>query len=87
LTLFEEDTVDISCPKCGHKNSLLVHEFEEHTEVHFVCEGCHAGVKVEAEEFHRRLEEVQKELEELEHDAAASTKQKPKRGRKDDFQI
>ena len=27
--MFEDDTVDIACPKCGHKNSLLVREFEE----------------------------------------------------------
>ncbi len=85
--MFEEETVDILCPKCGHKNSILVHDIEESAEVHFVCVGCKVGVKVEAEEFRHRLDEVQKELSELQHEARARTSQKRKRGRKDDFQI
>ena len=80
--MFEDETVDVACPKCGHFNSILVHEFEEHTETHFVCVGCKVGVRIEANEFRQRLSQVREELEELERDA-----KKSKRPKKGDFQI
>ena len=85
--MFEDESValDIACPKCGHKNSILAHEFEESAETHFVCVGCKVGVKIEANEFRERLDGVRKELEELERAARDSTK--GKRPRKGDFQI
>ena len=46
--MFEDETVDVKCPKCGHLNSILIHEIEEHAETHFVCVGCKAGVRLEA---------------------------------------
>lgn len=85
--MFEDDTVDVACPKCGHRNSILVREFEEHAETHFVCASCKAGVKIEANEFRERLEQVRKELTSLERAAARETKKKSKRPRKGDFQI
>ncbi len=85
--MFEDETVDIPCPKCGHKNSILVREFEETAETHFVCVGCQVGVRIEANEFRERLERVRKELEDLERAAARATKTKSKRPRKGDFQI
>lgn len=85
--MFEDETIDVECPSCGHKNSILVREFEESAETHFVCVGCKAGVKIEANEFRHRLEQVREELEELERQAALETKPKTKRPRKGDFQI
>jgi len=85
--MFEDETIDIACPKCGHMNSILVHEFEENAKTHFVCEGCKAGVRIEAQHFHDRLAEVRRELAELERHAAGGAKPKPARPRKDDFQI
>ncbi len=85
--MFEDQTVDVACPKCGHKNSILVGEFEKSAETHFICEGCRSGVKVEASEFRRRLEQVREELEDLEREAARETKKKAKRPPKGDFQI
>jgi transposase-like protein len=86
--MFEDETIDIACPQCGHKNPVLVREFEGSAEVHFACEGCKAGLRIEADEFRRRLEQVQKEAEELEREAAREAKRaKSKRPRKDDFQI
>jgi transcription elongation factor Elf1 len=85
--VFEDETVDVCCPKCGHKNSILVHEFEEHTEAHLNCVGCSVRFRVDADEFHRGLEELRKELEDLERQARADEKQKRKGRRKDDFQI
>ena len=37
---------DVACPKCGHLNSVLLHEFEESAETHFVCVGCKVGVRL-----------------------------------------
>ncbi len=84
--MFEDETVDLKCPRCGHLNTLLVREFEQHAEVHFVCEGCKTGVRVEGTEFHDRLTALQKEVEELEREAAR-TARRTRRPRKGDFQI
>jgi len=84
--MFEDETVDVACPKCGHFNSILVHEFEEHAETHFVCVGCKVGVRIEANEFRQRLSQVREELEGLERDAAREAK-RGKRPKKGDFQI
>ncbi len=81
--MFEDDTVDIACPKCGHKNSILVREFKESAQTHFVCQACHVGVRIEAEEFRQRLDQVLKEVQDLEREA----KRPAKRPRKGDFQI
>ena len=53
--MFEDETVDVTCPKCGHLNTIQVSEFEVRAEAHFVCEECKTGVKVEGREFHDRL--------------------------------
>jgi hypothetical protein len=83
--MFEEDSIDIACPQCGHWNSIPVRIFEDDPETHFMCEHCKAGVKVEANEFRAKLGEVRNELEVLERGAA--TQAKKKRPRKGDFQI
>jgi hypothetical protein len=87
MSTFEDQTVDILCPNCGHVNPVPVRDFEEHTESHLVCVSCKAGVKIEAHEFSQRLKEVGKELEELELEAMRGSPVKLKRPRKDDFQI
>jgi len=84
--MFEDETIDVRCPKCGHRNSVLVHEIEEHAETHFICVGCKAGVKLEAEEFKRRLGKVADELKELEREAARQS-MRGARPKKDDFEI
>ncbi|HXW83786.1 MAG TPA: hypothetical protein VEJ86_05240 [Candidatus Binataceae bacterium] len=84
--MFEDETLDLACPKCGHMNSILVRDFEENAETHFVCEGCKAGVRIEGKQFHERLGQMRKELAELERKAATGSKPKA-RPRKDDFQI
>lgn len=84
--MFEDETVDIACPKCGHLNAILVHEFEERAETHFVCVGCKAGVRVEANEFRQRLSQVRDELKELERGAAREAK-KGRLPKKGGFQI
>jgi len=84
--MFEDETVDVACPKCGHLNSILVHEFEESAETHFICVGCNVGVRIEAKEFRQRLGQVRDELAELERGAARDA-MKGKRPKKDDFEI
>jgi len=86
MTTFEDQTIDILCPKCSHVNSVAVREFEEQTESHLVCISCKAGIKIEAHEFRRRLEDVRKELEEFELEATRESRL-IKRPRKGDFQI
>ncbi len=83
--MFEDETIDLDCPKCGHKNTMPVHDFEEGAESHFVCEGCKSPVKVEGKHFHERLDALRKEIEELEREAEQSPR--TRRPRKDDFQI
>ena len=84
--MFEDETVDVSCPKCGQTNSLLVRDFEASSEVHLTCQACGAAVRVEAEEFQRQLDLVRKELEEIQLEAKRAGRSIPRR-RKDDFQI
>ena len=84
--MFDDETIDVKCPKCGHLNSILVHEIEEHAETHFTCVGCKAGVKLEAGEFRQRLGKVRDELQELERDAARQA-MKGTRPKKGDFEI
>ena len=85
--MFEDETVAVACPKCGHKNPVLVREFEESGESHLVCAKCKVSIKVEANEFRQRLDQVRKELEDLEREVALESKKKPQRSRKGDFQI
>jgi len=85
--MFEDETVDVRCPKCRHLNTIQVREFEVGAEAHFVCEECKTGVKVEGREFHDRLARLRQEVEDLEREAARESKGKPRRPRKGDFQI
>jgi transposase-like protein len=85
--MFDDETLDVACPKCGHSNPIPVREFEESSEAHFICKSCKVGFKVEAKEFRDRLGQIRKELDELEHDAAREAKRKPSRPRKGNFQI
>jgi transcription elongation factor Elf1 len=85
--MFEDETVDIACPNCGHRNSLLVREVEAKTESHIVCNNCKAFVKIETEGFQQRLDQVRKELADIEREARRDTdKPKPRRA-KDDYEI
>jgi transcription elongation factor Elf1 len=84
--MFEDETVDVPCPKCGHKNSILVRDFEAAAEVHLTCQTCGTAVRVEAEEFQRQLGLVRKELEEIQLEAQRAGRSSSRR-RKDDFQI
>ena len=85
--MFEDETVDIVCHQCGHRNSVLVREVEAKTESHIVCAGCKVGVRIEAGEFQRRLDQVRKELEDMQREAHRdSGKPNPQRT-KDDYQI
>jgi uncharacterized Zn finger protein len=83
--MFEDETVDIACPNCGQKNSILVREFETNAEARVGCHHCGVMVKIEAEEFRRRLALLHQELEEIQREARRTTKSR--RPRKDDFQI
>jgi uncharacterized Zn finger protein (UPF0148 family) len=85
--MFEDETVDIVCPRCGHRNSLLVREVEAKTESHIVCAGCKVGVKIEAGEFQQRLDQVRKELEEIQREAQRESSDPAPRRAKDDYQI
>ncbi len=85
--MFEDETIDVACPKCGHKNSILVREFEENAQTHFVCEKCRARVRIEAAEFKQRLDQVRQEVESLEREAARDARRPSRRPRKGDFQI
>ncbi len=85
--MFEDETVDIACPKCGQKNAILVREFEASPEAHLTCQNCGVVVKVEAQEFRQRLDLVRKELEDIQLEARRAAKRTGRRPRKDDFQI
>jgi hypothetical protein len=71
--MFDDETIDI------------VRDFEESSEARVNCHHCGVIVKVEAEEFRRRLALVRKELEEIQLEARRAIK--GRRPRKDDFQI
>lgn len=83
--MFEDETVDIACPNCGQKNSILVRDFEASSEARVSCHHCGVVVKIEAEEFRQRLDLLRKELEEIQLEARRASRSR--RPRKDDFQI
>lgn len=85
--MFEDETIDVSCPGCGRLNSILVRDFEESAEIRFVCAHCKAGVKVEGKEFQRRLERLRDELNNLQARAQRQSGRKARRPLKGDFQI
>jgi len=85
--MFEDETISIACPQCGFKNSLLVREFEQTSETQIVCQGCRVGIKVEASEFQRRLDEISNELETMSLEARQARRRSLNRIRKGDFQI
>lgn len=83
--MFEDETIDIACPECGHANTLLVRELEQHAQWHFTCEGCKAAVHVDASKFQDRLDAIKREVENLQR--AAKRASQPRRKPKGDFQI
>jgi len=85
--MFEDETIDVACPKCGFKNSLLVREIEQTVETHIVCQGCRVGVKVEASEFRQRLNQISDEVESMTQEARQERTKSQSRLRKGDFQI
>lgn len=85
--MFEDETIDISCPQCGHRNSVLVRDIEANTESHIVCEKCKVHIKIEARGFQERLDQVRKEVEELQRHAQSENKKPNSRRAKDDYQI
>jgi transcription elongation factor Elf1 len=85
--MFEDETVDIACPNCGHRNSVLVRDVEARAESHIVCNRCKVGVKIEAKGFQQRLDEVRRELEEIERAARKESKAAQSRRTKDDYEI
>jgi hypothetical protein len=82
--MFEDETISIACPQCGFKNSLLVRELEHTAETRIACQGCQAGIKVEASEFQQRLNEINDELETM---GVEARRKSLNRTRKGDFQI
>src|ERR1700720_1075005 len=85
--MFEDETVDIACPKCGHRNSLLVRDLEAKTESHIVCGKCKVGLQIEARGFQQRLDQVRKELEDVQREAHRDSGKPNPRRTKDDYQI
>ncbi len=83
--MFDDETVDIVCPNCGRKNPILVRDVEDHSETRVNCHQCGAVVKVDAEDFRRRLAQVRQELEALQLEARRAGNSR--RPRKDNFQI
>jgi hypothetical protein len=83
--MFEDETIDVACPKCSHRNPVLLREIEANDELHIICEKCKVGVKIEAKGFQQRLDEIRKELEEIQREAHLDNP-RPRRT-KDDYQI
>ena len=84
--MFEDETIDIACPHCGYRTSLLVVEVEATAESHIICKKCNAGIKIDTRDFQQRLDQIRKELEEMERNAR-STSRGAQRRTKDDYQI
>jgi phage FluMu protein Com len=85
--MFDDETIDLACPKCGFKNSLLIRDFEQTAETHITCQGCRVGIKVEASEFQQRLSQISNELETIGLEVRRAQKKNQYRPRKGDFQI
>jgi transcription elongation factor Elf1 len=83
--MFEDETIDIACPNCSHKNSVILREIEGKNEWHIACEKCRVVVKVEARDFQQRLDQVRMELEDIKREANFENP-RPRRV-KDDYQI
>jgi transposase-like protein len=58
--LFEGQTVDVPCPKCGHAEPLSVPQLRN--DPRFTCSGCGTHVQIDASQFREGLEGVETEL-------------------------
>jgi len=85
--MFEDEAIAIACPQCGFKNSLLVRELEQTSETRIACQGCRVGIRLEASEFQRRLNQISHELETMRLEARQARRRSLNRIRKGDFQI
>lgn len=83
--MFEDETIDVPCPKCNQMNPVLLREIEANNELHISCEKCKVGVKIEAKGFQQRLDQIRKELEDIQREAYLENP-KPRKA-KDDYQI
>jgi transcription elongation factor Elf1 len=83
--MFEDEIIDIACPKCSHKSSVLLREIDGKNESHIACEKCKVLVKVEARGFQQRIDQVRMELENIQREANFENP-RPRRV-KDDYQI
>jgi hypothetical protein len=84
IIMFDDETIDIKCPGCGHRNPVPVREFESNPEQHIECERCKTHIRIEGTEFKHRLEEIDAEVKELERAGSAKLKRAKNKG---DFQI
>jgi len=66
---------------------MLVREVEAKSESHIVCEKCKIGIKIETRGFQERLDQVRKELEEIQREAHSESHKPSPRRPKDDYQI
>jgi transposase-like protein len=87
--MFEDETVDVACPACGHRNALAVREFEDNPEQHFVCPGCKQHIRIDGTEFKGRLDAIRAEVLELERSSGHKPEKPAKRQKKpkDSWQI
>ncbi len=84
--MFDDETVSLACPSCGHKNPILIRDAESAALTTFVCGGCRKILKIDLEGFHRHLDHVRAELDKIQNDAAAAKKRQGP-GSSDDYQI
>jgi len=56
--MFDDASIDIPCPNCGHKNPKTIRWIKSHNEL--VCAGCNRTIALEKESLMRGLQQVDK---------------------------
>jgi ribosomal protein S27E len=59
--MFENASVDLSCPGCGNKMPKTLGWITSHKEI--VCSGCGETIHLEADQLSRSLKELNKTLD------------------------
>jgi len=57
---FDKQTIDIPCPRCGHKLTEQIGRLQPH--MSFVCAGCKEPVEINATELLRKVKQANQQL-------------------------
>lgn len=61
--MFEDKSVSIPCPKCGHKTDQTIGWLKRHD--HFTCSGCGSSIKLDSNQFRTGISDVENSIRDM----------------------